>query len=184
MALRHDGQETSSEWRRVGEAEMASFEKSASACRAPSFYYMWWRERMQVGSEFGFHSSCVTGGNNDLMSFLQQLRWQQRCSYDIPFQQRILWIVMPLWGIWEAYRCCWHGSLVLGQHTQGLQDFWYDNQIQHYCFLSPESTLAAGTTYITEEGNAQGQKAGWKCIVEVFFGLFWFSVKSKGTVNV
>ena len=72
MALRHDGQETSSEWRRVGEAEMASFEKSASACSAPSFYYMWWRERMQVGSEFRFHSSCVTGGNNDLMSFLQQ----------------------------------------------------------------------------------------------------------------
>ena len=35
------------EWRRVGEA-MASFEKLASACSSPTFYYMWWRERFNA----------------------------------------------------------------------------------------------------------------------------------------
>ena len=55
MALRHDGQETSSEGRRVGEAEMASFEKSASACSLPSFYYMWWRESLcKSGQSYDF----------------------------------------------------------------------------------------------------------------------------------
>ena len=36
MALRSDGQETSSERRRVGKAETASFKKAAAACSSPT----------------------------------------------------------------------------------------------------------------------------------------------------
>ena len=45
--------------------------------------YVWWRESLcKSVQSFSFHSSRVTGGNNNLMSFLQQLQWQQ-CRFKL-----------------------------------------------------------------------------------------------------